>query len=453
MTSADDDNTNLPPDDANDTPPPVVESNDSNQTFSFDESGMDDPEEAALNRRGSSLGGSSGKAIAFGGALMLGTAIILYYLFSDAPPPPQVNAGAIVPTRPSGELAVQPATSAPSAATIGTPTAPTAPPAPPPPPPPPPPPAPPAAVRTQVNPAPPKPQAPLAPPEIKAITTAGNPNAANGVADKRAATRMRSNMLLMNAGAASTTDQTKTARQALDSNDPNAAFASNAIAASETETAVATKLTNLNNLIAQGKIVDAVLETAINSDLPGTLRAIISRDVYAEAGKDVLIPKGSRLIGTYNTGIFRGQKRILIVWTRVITPNGTDIMIGSPGIDALGRAGVEGKVDNKYMESFSAAILTSIISVGVAVAADASIGDTSTTTSNTDGSSTSTGSAGAGAANSAVGALGGVGNEIVRNTLDLRPTITIDQGTRINVFVNKDLVMPGKSVSGGMFIQ
>jgi len=195
-----------------------------------------------------------------------------------------------------------------------------------------------------------------------------------------------------------------------------------------------------------------VMETAINTDLPGTLRAIISRDVHAEAGKQVLIPKGSRLIGTYNTGVLRGQKRVFIIWTRVIRPDGVDIMIGSPGVDGLGRAGAEGSVDNKYMESFSAAILTSVISLGVGYVADKAVDGNSTTTTSNVGDTTSSGSSGSAAVSNAAGAIGAVGTEIVRGTLDLRPTIAIDQGARINVFVNKDLAFPDNA-TGSMFLE
>ncbi|MDX2073895.1 MAG: TrbI/VirB10 family protein [Alphaproteobacteria bacterium] len=450
-----DDNNNTPPPEDPNTQPPAAGSDNkdtgSAQSFSFDEAALEDPDDSALNRRGSSLGGNSSKAMMFGTVLVLGTGIILYYLFSDssAPPPPK-GGGAVVPTKPSGEIIAQPASSPPAASGISAPSsAPSAPPAPPPPPPPPPPPAPPAAIKAK-NAPPPQLQAPLAPPEIRAIAPT---EATAKVIDKQTATRMRSNMLLVNGGKTVTDDKKLAAQQALDSNDPNAEFASNAIAASETETTVATKLSNLGKLIAQGKIINAVLETAINTDLPGTLRATISRDVYAEAGREVLIPKGSRLIGTYNTGVLRGQKRVLIVWTRIITPTGIDIEVGSPAVDALGKAGVEGMVDNKFAESFSAALLTSLISIGVAVAADGNLSGTSSSTTNTDGSTTTSGSAGSAAATSAVQAIGGVGTEVVGNLLDLRPTITIDQGTRINVFVNKDIVIPGPDNSGGLFVE
>ncbi len=145
--------------------------------------------------------------------------------------------------------------------------------------------------------------------------------------------------------------------------------------------------------IAQGKIVDAVLETAVNTDLPGEMRAIVSRDVFAESGRQIMIPKGSRLIGTYNTSVARGQARVMIIWTRLIRPDGLDIAIGSGGVDALGRAGVEGSVDNKYAEIFSAAMLTSVLDIGVAVAVDA-LSNQGSTTTNANGT-TSSGSAAA----------------------------------------------------------
>jgi len=260
-------------------------------------------------------------------------------------------------------------------------------------------------------------------------------------------------MLILDGGAnAGAQAERDTAQKAIDANDQNSAFANNVLKSTSARKELATRLNNLNMTIAQGKIINSVLETAINTDLPGPLRAIVSRDVYAESGRNIVIPKGSRLIGVYNTNIMRGQSRILIVWTRIIRPDGIDIMVGSPGVDALGRAGIGGLTDNKYAEIFSAAMLTSVISVGVAIGADALINDDSTTTTNTDGSTTSTGGAGAQAAATAVNNMGTIGKDIVTKMLDLKPTITVDQGTLINVFVNKDLTFP-ISASGAQFIE
>jgi len=238
-------------------------------------------------------------------------------------------------------------------------------------------------------------------------------------------------------------------------NDPNASFANATYRNSEVNGAVATRIGNLGYTIAQGKVVDATLETAVNTDMPGTLRAIVSRDIYAEQGKNILIPKGSRLIGKYNSGISRGQRRVFIIWTRAIRPDGVDIMINSTGIDDLGRAGVAGIVDDKYFEIFSGAILTSLITLGVGLAAEEALGaDAEVSSYMTDGGTQVTeGSPGAMAAMAAIGTLGGAGKTIVDSIMGIQPTIYIHQGTSLKVFVNRDLSFPSSMNSNEvMFI-
>ncbi len=214
----------------------------------------------------------------------------------------------------------------------------------------------------------------------------------------------------------------------------------------------AERLSNLEALIAQGKIVDVILESAINTDLPAPIRAIVSRDVYAESGRGVLIPKGSRVIGQYNTDLFRGQKRVYIIWSRVMRPDGVVIAINSPGLDQIGRGGVEGMVDNKYLEIYSSAILTSLLTVGTAVAGDAAIGG-DVSTSNSGLGSTTTGSAGAIALQRSVTDLGDTTQSVVKRFIDVRPTIMLDQGTHINIFVNHDLSFPQNVLSGPTVLQ
>ncbi|WP_341808055.1 TrbI/VirB10 family protein [Wolbachia endosymbiont (group E) of Neria commutata] len=129
----------------------------------------------------------------------------------------------------------------------------------------------------------------------------------------------------------------------------------------------ATKVGKLGFMITQGKIIDVILETAISSDLQGMLRAIVSRDVYAETGDTVLIPKGSKLIGGYTFDSNVAKARVNINWNRVILPHGIDIAISSPGTDELGRAGVAGIVDNKIASSLFSSILLAGVSIGSAV--------------------------------------------------------------------------------------
>jgi type IV secretion system protein VirB10 len=123
--------------------------------------------------------------------------------------------------------------------------------------------------------------------------------------------------------------------------DPNTRF-QRQLGKSPAPTSTATRTAGLDFLILQGKFIDAVAETAMNSDLPGQVRALVSYDIYAESGRRVMLPRGTRLIGDYNTAITKGQKRLFVVWTRAIRPDGIDIALLSGGTDPLGRAGLSG---------------------------------------------------------------------------------------------------------------
>ncbi|QMV46070.1 TrbI/VirB10 family protein [Wolbachia pipientis] len=129
----------------------------------------------------------------------------------------------------------------------------------------------------------------------------------------------------------------------------------------------ATRVGKLGLMVTQGKIIDAVLETAISSDLQGMLRAMVSRDVYAETGDTVLIPKGSRLIGSYSFDSNVARARVNINWNRVILPHGIDIAISSLGTDELGRAGIAGIVDNKIVSVLFSSVALAGVSIGSAV--------------------------------------------------------------------------------------
>ena len=237
------------------------------------------------------------------------------------------------------------------------------------------------------------------------------------------------------------------------SSDPNSAFAQSASDLSNSEVTVATKVGDLNRTIVQGKTVEGVLETAIDSSLPGSVRAIVSHDTYAEAGRRILIPKGSRIVGTYNSSVRRGQARVFIIWSRIIRPDGVDIAIDSAGTDALGRAGMAGDVDNKYFETFSTAIMVSSLDIAVAAAGQGLFGNQQQTTTTGGGSTTTTSSPTATATQTAVQNIGTIGQSIVGSTLNLMPTIHVDQGSEIRIFVNKDLLFPDSVTGESQFIQ
>lgn len=141
------------------------------------------------------------------------------------------------------------------------------------------------------------------------------------------------------------------------------------VASGGVKTAHATQLTDLKHVIPQGTMIPAVLETAINTDLPGSVRAVVSRDVTGFDGSQVLIPRGSKLIGQYRSGMAYGQSRAFVVWSRILTPDGVSVDVGSPGTDALGRGGLAGKVDTHFFERFGSSILLSVISAGASAAA------------------------------------------------------------------------------------
>jgi type IV secretion system protein VirB10 len=140
------------------------------------------------------------------------------------------------------------------------------------------------------------------------------------------------------------------------------------VGAAEPDHAQASQLHNRSTLAPQGTIISAVLETALDSDLPGFARAVVSLDVRGFDGSQVLIPRGSRLIGQYRSGVSQGQSRAFVIWTRLIRPDGVSIQIGSPASDTLGRAGLEGRVDRHFIERFGGSILLSVINAGVASA-------------------------------------------------------------------------------------
>lgn len=188
------------------------------------------------------------------------------------------------------------------------------------------------------------------------------------------------------------------------------------------QAAVASQLGNLSGIITQGAMLPAVLETAVNSDLAGFARAVVSRDVRSFDGRAVLIPRGSRLIGQYRSAVALGQSRVFVIWTRVIRPDGVSVQIGSPGTDALGRGGLEGEVNRHFFTRFGGSILLSVLNAGVASA------------SRTPATQITIGSPAAAAAAASSASFG---------QADIAPTISIKQGEEIRIFVARDLDFSG----------
>jgi type IV secretion system protein VirB10 len=196
------------------------------------------------------------------------------------------------------------------------------------------------------------------------------------------------------------------------------------VAGSTADTARATQMRDLTRVVPQGFVIPAVLETAIDSDLPGSVRAVVSRDIRGFDGAQVLVPRGSHLIGQYRSAAAVGQTRAFVVWSRIITPTGVSIDVGSPATDRLGRGGLEGKADSHFLQRFGAAILLSVVSGGV----DALARGGSNNTALVIGSP-------AQAQNVAAIAL--------QKQIDIPTTIRVAQGAPVQVFVARDLDFSG----------
>lgn len=195
------------------------------------------------------------------------------------------------------------------------------------------------------------------------------------------------------------------------------------VSASDAEPAKATAMRDLDAIIPQGAVIPAVMETAINSDLPGLARAMVTRDIKSFDGSTVLIPRGSRAIGQYKSGVALGASRVFVIWTRVIRPDGVSIQIASPAADPLGRGGLEGKVDRHFFSRFGGSILMSVLNAGVAAV----------------GNARSTSQIYIGTAAEAANLAG----TVAKTDQKVSPTIQTAQGAPVTIFVARDLDFSG----------
>ena len=196
--------------------------------------------------------------------------------------------------------------------------------------------------------------------------------------------------------------------------------------------AKARRIERIDALVPEGTLIPGILETAIVSDLPGQVRAIVSQDVYSFDGRRVLIPTGTRLIGEYQSEITRGQTRIFVVWTRMLRDDGVSVRLNSIGADSLGRAGLTGRVDKKFRERFGAAILLSIVGGGASYLTG--YGSQTATGDNDDARH-----AEELARETVARTFSDMANQALGDSLRIPPTISVSQGERIFVFVRQDL--------------
>lgn len=185
----------------------------------------------------------------------------------------------------------------------------------------------------------------------------------------------------------------------------------------ESQAVSATVLQDRSFLLTEGTMIGGVLETAIQSDLAGKVRAMVNEDIYSEDGTLLLIEKHSQITGQYTGGLEKGQVRIFVVWDRIITPRGVDIKIKSPATGPLGRAGLGGIVDRHIMERFGASTLLSLVGAAAAQNDDLDSDFRQAVGENFNDSA----------------------NTALEHSIDIPATLHKLQGEKIKIFVAKDV--------------
>lgn len=170
-------------------------------------------------------------------------------------------------------------------------------------------------------------------------------------------------------------------------------------------------------LIPKGAFIDCTLETAIDSTLPGMTTCITATDTFGADGKVVLLERGTKLVGETRGTVQQGQARVFVLWEEARTPAGVVVPLASPGTDALGRSGLPGQVDRHFFQRFGAALLISMIDIGIESATQPRSGGVIINPTTPEAIIT----------------------EILQSTLNIPPTVRIPQGERIQVLVARDV--------------
>ena len=173
-------------------------------------------------------------------------------------------------------------------------------------------------------------------------------------------------------------------------------------------------------LLPKGAFIDCTLETAIDSSLPGMTTCIVATDAWSADGSVVLLERGTKLVGETRGEVRQGQERLFVLWSEARTPAGVIVELASPGTDELGRSGVTGAVDTHFAARFGAAILISLIDAGTAALVASQSNGGSSVVIAPQGAST-------------------VVSEVLRQTVNVPPTIRVAQGGRMQVLVARDV--------------
>ncbi|MCK9468075.1 MAG: type IV secretion system protein VirB10 [Porticoccaceae bacterium] len=200
-----------------------------------------------------------------------------------------------------------------------------------------------------------------------------------------------------------------------------------ALASMLNSTATATRqaghLSDRNFLLAKGSFIDCVLQTRLDSTVPGMTACVVTRNIYSDNGKVLLIERGSTVSGEYQANMRQGQERIFVLWSRIKTPHGVVINLDSPGTDPLGGAGLPGYVETHFWKRFGGAIMLSMVGdIGDWISNKASNGNPNRIQFD----------------NTSDGAQD-MATEALRNTINIPPTLYKNQGEQVGIYVARDL--------------
>lgn len=182
-------------------------------------------------------------------------------------------------------------------------------------------------------------------------------------------------------------------------------------------------IANPAHTVVQGTLIEAALETAINTQLAGNVSAVVSHDVWSFDMSQVLIPRGSRLYGRYASDVAAGQRRVLIAWDRIVTTDGQSVLLAAYGTDRIGRSGLPGKVRTHFLQRFGTAAVISVIGAVPTLAA-AKYADDEVASETAENVGTD---------------LGNAVSEVMADYLSIPPTISVDQGAVVMIRVDADL--------------
>jgi type IV secretion system protein VirB10 len=180
--------------------------------------------------------------------------------------------------------------------------------------------------------------------------------------------------------------------------------------------AQARPLPDRNFLITAGSFIPCVLQSAMDSSQPGYVSCIVPRNVYSDNGRVVLMEKGTKIVGEYQGGLNRGQYRLFVLWTRAVTPRGIAIDVASPATDALGRGGMDGRVDNFFWQRFGTALLFSLVEDAATVGSEA-VGNSASNTTRVPSDAAST---------------------VLQQNSQIKPVLRKNQGEDVGITVAQD---------------